>query len=156
MPRKKLEPTARSVELPSFEGPSFTERAAVSPPAPLSFHLYIRPRPPKQNVGLIALAKRSIKAQLAVCSVGQVVALGTQAFRVGTPDLDPTKDATATSIEVGAWVHFRQHAGQKLKTGDNVFGTDESIEDFILVMADTDILGVFRDEEHASRFHDWV
>lgn len=156
MARTKLTPATRSVELPTFEGPSFTERGAVDPPAPLSFHLYVRPRPPKQNIGLIALAKRSIKAQLAVCSVGQIVALGAQAHKVGTPDLDPKNDPIAATIQVGTWVHFRQHAGQKLKTGDNVFGTDESIEDFILTMADTDILGVFRDEAHAAQFYDWV
>ncbi len=156
MARPKITPATRSVELPTFDGPSFPERAAVSPPTPLSFHVYIRPRPPKQNIGMIALAKRSIKAQLAVCSIGQIAAAGSQAFQAGTPDLDPRKDAAAQVIQVGTWVHFRQHAGQKLKTGDNVFGTDESIEDFLLVMADTDILGVFDDEDHARRFHDWL
>ncbi len=156
MARTKLTPAVRSVELPTFEGPSFIDRPAVDPPVPLSFHVYVRPRPPKQSVGLIALSKRSIKAQLAVCSIGQIVDAGSQAFQAGTPDLDPRKDAAAQAIKVGTWVHFRQHAGQKLKTGDNVFGTDESIEDFILVMADTDILGVFRDEGHAGQFYDWV
>jgi hypothetical protein len=105
---------------------------------------------------MIALAKRSIKAQLAVCSIGQIVTVGAQAWRAGTPDLDPKNDPVAAALEVGDWIHFRQHAGQKLKTGDNVFSTDESIEDFILVMADTDILGVFRDEAHAAQFYDWV
>lgn len=157
MARMKLTPAIRTVELPTFEGPSITDRAPVDPPQAVGYHIYVRPRPPKQNVGMIALAKRSIKAQLAVCSVAQIVEVGFHAFKASTPDMDPKQDPVAQSLKVGDWIHFRQHAGQKLKTGDDVFGTqDASIDEFLLTLSDSDVLGRFRDKAHADSYYDWL
>lgn len=131
----------------------------LRPPKPVSYHVYIRPKPARQQIGLIALAKRTQNAEMATRTMGQVVAVGDLAWKLKTPDMDPTQDTVSQGIAVGTWVHYRQHAGQKLKVrkgGDATSELDENSNDYILIVADTDILGVFEDEAHADSFLDWV
>jgi hypothetical protein len=148
MPRKQL---------PTFEGKSVFE---VDVPAPATFYVIVRPKPPKKQIGSIITAKRTQNAELATRTVGQIVAMGALAWKSGTPDMDPQRDPVAQSIQVGTWVQYRQHAGQKLKIRKDheaeLGGVDEQLDDFLITLADTDVLAVFRDEAHAERFYDWV
>jgi hypothetical protein len=143
--------------LPQFEGKAVFD---LDPPQPATFYIVVRPNPPKKHIGRIATAKRTQNAELAVRTVGQIVAMGALAFKAGTPDMDPKTDPVSQSIKVGTWVQFRQHGGQKLKIRkdhDNTLGgLDEQLDEHLLTMADSDILTVFRDEAHAERFYDWV
>lgn len=143
--------------LPQFECKPVYE---LDPPEPATFYIIVRPKPPKQQIGSILTAKRTRNAELAVCTVGQIVAMGSLAFKAGTPDMDPTKDPVAQKIKVGTWVQFRQHGGQKLKIrkehDNDLGGLDEQLDEHLITMSDSDVLAVFRDEAHAERYYDWV
>jgi Chaperonin 10 Kd subunit. len=144
--------------LPTFTGKAVFE---LDPPSPPTFYLVVRPKPPKkQTDGGLLLAKRTQNAELATRTVGQVVAMGALAFKAGTPDMDPTKDPVAQSVKVGTWVQYRQHGGQKLKIRKDfdkeAADVDEQLDEHLITIADTDVIGVFRDEAHAERFYDWV
>jgi hypothetical protein len=140
-------------------GDDYTPPTPTNVPKPVSYHVYVRPKPARQQIGSIALAKRTQNAEMATRTMGQVVGIGDLAWKLKTPDMDPTQDTVAQSIAVGTWVHYRQHAGQKLKVrkpADATSEFDENSNDYILILADTDILGVFEDEAHADSFLDWV
>lgn len=143
--------------LPTFEGKAVFE---IDPPMPPTFYLVVRPKPPKKQIGSIVTAKRTQNAELATRTVGQVIAIGALAFKAGTPDMDPTKDPVAQGVRVGTWVQYRQHGGQKLKIRKDFDretpDVDEQLDEHIITISDSDVIGVFRDEAHAERFYDWV
>ena len=129
------------------------------PPKPLTFMVYVRPRPPREKIGSLVTSTRSKNAELATCTVGQILAIGALAWKAGTPDLDPTRDPVAQSLKVGDWIHYRQASGQKLRrvrdVTDFVFDGDVPRDDFILGMSDSDVFGLFDNEAHAAEFADW-
>lgn len=132
---------------------------AYRPPAPSTYHIYVEPRPPRTSIGLIATAKRTQAAERATCTVGKIVAVGDLAWKLKTADMDPAQCTVAQSFKVGDWIHYRQHAGQKLRIhppGGPCAAADEDSAPLILVMSDTDVLGKFEDEAHARQFFDWV
>lgn len=140
-------------------GDDYTPPTPTKVPKPVSYHVYIRPKPARQQIGLIALAKRTQNAEMAVRTMGQIIAIGALAWKLKTPGMDPTLDPVAQGISVGTWVQYRQHSGQKLKirkAGDATSELDENSNDYIIIVDDTDILGVFDDEAHADSFLDWV
>lgn len=147
----------RNKPLPQFDQPAPPIKFKV--PAPVSYHLYVRPKPPRVNIGMLALPKRTQNAELAMRTIGQVIALGAAAYRARIGYFDPTLDPIGQSIKEGTWVHYRQHAGQKIKVRGESDATSEFDEDstnYILALADTDILGVFDDEAHADAYFDWT
>lgn len=150
MPKSKGELAKR----PSFEGPAIFE---LPVPQILSVNVLIRPRPASETLGsgVLIAADRTKKADLAVRTVGQVVALGAQAFKAGTRDLDPLKDPIAQQIAVGAWVAYRQHAGQKFRVKRSQ-DAPESTTEYLVLLTDTDVLALFENEAQAAQFYDWL
>ena len=86
--------------------------------------------------------------------------MGALAYKAGTPDMDPKDDPVSQSIKVGTWVQYRQHSGQKLRIRKDfdveAAAVDEQLDEHIITITDSDVIGVFRDEAHAERFYDWV
>lgn len=140
-----------------FDGPSITE---LPIPAPLSYMVVIRPRPPrtKLGTGVLVAATRTQNAERATTTIGQVLALGPLAFRVAT-SWDPALDYTAQSIKPGDWVQYRQHAGQKLRIkrdANEAADEDNARDEWVITLTDTDVLSKFAGgEAEARRFYDW-
>lgn len=131
----------------------------LDPPEALTYRIYVRPKPPRQKIGLLHTAKRTRDAELAVRTIGQIVAMGDLAYKAGTPGIDPQACGVSQKLKVGDWVHYRQGAGQRLRVQrqDHVDVAEDAADDqWILGMSDTDVLGRFRDEAHASKWYDWI
>lgn len=139
----------------TFDGPSIT-----TPPfaVPTSYYVVLRPRPPNKYHGMIARAKRSQDAERAVATIGEVLAIGPLAWQIKAGDLDPLKDSVSQSIRVGDWVQYRQGSGQRLRIRqDHVQEDDENARDeYVITVADTDIIGKFADKADSERFFDYL
>lgn len=147
---------AKQTSLPKFESAPIYD---VPVPDVLSYHVIVRPKPAQtKSAGGLIMAKTTKRAELAVRTVGQLMAVGALAWKARTPDLDFSMDPVASTVKVGDWVVFRQHAGQKLRLRrrhDDAVPVEDD-DEYLLWMADTDILGRFTDQAQAERFYDWV
>ncbi len=125
-------------------------------PQPIGYRIVVRPKPPKDKLGLIELAARTKNADLAVRTIGQIVAVGALAFRTKTEGVDWTADGVAQSLKAGDWVVYTHHSGQKLQfsSGATDF-SGERVERFLLVMNDTDVIAKLTPEQ-AEKYADWV
>jgi co-chaperonin GroES (HSP10) len=129
-------------------------------PAPLTYHVVVRPKPPRDKKGLIALAARTKRAELETRTIGQLVAVGDLAFKASMRNsgINFQEDNTAQSLKVGDWVVYRSHAGQRVKIANDEYLNDEDTSDtvpFLVIMPDTDILAKLTAEQ-ADRLYDWV
>lgn len=139
--------------------PKFDETASIFElpvPAPLSVYVVIRPKPAAETLGqgILVAANRTKKADLSLRTVGEVVAMGAQAFKAGTNHLDPTQDPAAQQIKVGSWVGYRQHSGQKIRV-KKLGETKDSVPEYLVIVLDTDIMYTFKDGDDAALFYDW-
>ncbi len=132
------------------EGPSLTKKAP--PPAlhPVGFYVTIKPKPPREKIGMLLTATRTKKAQLAVVTIGQIVEIGALAWKK-TGDVDYTQDPIASAFKPGDWVQFRKTSGQRASYGD--MGADDALDNYILTVADSDVLGKV---DEPDKFYDWV
>lgn len=127
-------------------------------PVPFTYHVIVRPKPPKNmTTGGIALAKRTQNAERAVRTIGQVVAIGALAWKARTDGLNFAECPAAQDIGVGDWVCYKQHSGQKLRLRDQdaSAGIDDAGDDYLLIMADTDVLAKLSPGQQ-DQFFDWV
>lgn len=132
--------------LPTFDTPPVYQTPT---PNAVGYIVSVKPRDPKQSVGLLATSKRTQEAEQALETIGQILSIGELAW---------TKDFTlAQKPAVGDWVVYRQHAGQRMK----ISGTEEqdaggtSVK-FILLLQDTDILARFDSLTEARKFYAWI
>jgi co-chaperonin GroES (HSP10) len=132
--------------LPTFDAPPVYQTPT---PDAMGYIVSVKPRDPKKSVGLLATSKRTQEAEQALETIGEILSIGELAW---------TKDFTlAKRPEVGNWVVYRQHAGQRMK----ISGTEEhdaggtSVK-FILLLQDTDILARFDSLEEAKKFYAWI
>lgn len=139
-----------------FDGPAVFE---IPLPEPTTYHVIVRPRPSSETLGeagLIVAAKRTKDADLAVRTIGQIMALGALANKIATKDMDPMQDPVSQALKVGDWVVYAQHAGQKLQLRKNVDSDEADANQFFRILNDTDILARFRYPAEALRFLDWI
>ena len=146
--------TASRKPLPTFHTPAVFETPF---PTPMGYNVAVKPRPPKRQVGLIATSKRSQEADQALETIGQVLAIGTLAWGPGGGLELTGTDKPA----VGDWVVYRQYAGQKLRlrkaySPDEVDPDGSTLQEFILVMVDTDVLAKFGSLREAESFYAWI
>jgi co-chaperonin GroES (HSP10) len=131
---------------------------AAPVPTMLAYHVLVKPRPPKVQKGSIVLATRTKNAEQAVCTVGQITAMGELAWKSKTAGLDYSADKVAAGMKVGDWVVYRSHSGQRIKMTQNAapeFVGDAPADDFMLIMSDTDILARI-DPKDLDRYYDWL
>lgn len=144
-----------SVQLPTFEAPP--SRAPLSIPRPLAYHVIVEPRePPSTSKGGIILAQKTKRANRATDTIGVLKAAGQFAWTAKTPELDWS--ALIDPPQVGDWVIFKQHAGQKLRLRvdqQELVAGDKEDEAYLLIMADTDIIGTLTPEQ-AQQFYSWA
>lgn len=137
--------------LQTFEGDSI-----FSPPkiVPTTFHVVVRPAAPRKNLGsILVTSKRTRRAMQAVCTRGQLVAIGALAWKANTLDIDYSKDPVSSGFKLGDWVIFKQHAGQKQRYGE--IASQDELETYDILMADTDVLALLPKEE-VDRLYDWA
>lgn len=141
--------------LPTFEAPP--ARPAVSIPTPIGYHVIIEPRePPSKSEGGIILAQKTRRANRATDYIGVLRAVGELAWTAKTEELD--WNTLTRKPQVGDWVIFKVHAGQKLRLRQDqasLVAGDREDEAYLLMMADTDIIGVLTPEQ-AQQFYSWV
>lgn len=119
---------------------------------PLGYYVVIEPRPPVKQIGTIVTSAKSQAADQALETVGKLLAVGSLAF-TGEGFTLPLPPG------VGDWVLYRQHAGQKMRLKTNIGDADPdgtSLSKYILVMQDTDVLGVFQTTAEAEKFRSWI
>lgn len=126
-------------------------------PKPLGYHVVVKPKPPKEQKGMIALAKRTKQAEMNVRTIGQLVAIGDLAWKANMVNsgLDFRRCDVMRSMDVGDWVIYRAHAGQRLKFTDQDPDDSDEVMPFLLIMQDTDIVAKIT-EEQSNVFFDWV
>ena len=157
----------KSIEYPTFEGESTTFGSSARPSAPppykgpvpraLHFTVIIRPKPPIKNIGMIALADRTKRANLATETVGQILAVGANAFMLETGGVDMKRE---TWPKLGDWVIYRQNAGQRLRMTSEMDrvkaeGGSASDEVHLLLMTDSDIVCAIPESE-VYDYYSWV
>lgn len=140
---------------PTFEAPAAAP--PVSLPRCVGYHVIVEPRePPSATGGGIILAGKTKRANRATDYIGVLKAVGQFAWTAKTPELD--WNTLTNPPQVGDWVIFKLHAGQKLKlrrAQAEIVAGDKEDEHYLLMMADTDIIGVLT-EEQAAQFYSWV
>ena len=145
----------KTSKLPVFEAPPAAP--PVRYPRPIGYHVVVEPRePPATTAGGIHLPQRTKRANRATDYIGVLRAVGQFAWTAKTPELD--WNTLENKPQVGDWVIFRQHAGQKLRMRQDqstLVSGDKEDEAYLLVMADTDIIGSLTAEE-AKQFYSWV
>lgn len=135
--------------------------AVKSPvPEPLGYRIVVRPKPAGDKRGSLFLAQRTKNAEMAVRTIGQIVAIGAQAWKAKTEALNFQDDPVASSMKVGDWVVYQHHSGQKLRLRPEsgrpvLLDDDEAPDSFLLLMSDTDILARLT-EEQTEQFTDWL
>lgn len=139
----------QKVKLKKFDGTPIFAAPVIKP---ATFYVLLKPKAPKTSIGVIALSKRTRKAQQAVCTMGQIVAIGDLAWKAGT-DLDYSKCSVVSNFKVGDHVVYRQHTGQKQRYGE-VKSADE-LDEFLLIVADSDIMGHVPAGD-VDKFYDWA
>ena len=133
------------------EGPSITKK--TSPELhPVGFYVILKPKPPRKKIGLLETATRTQKAQMAVLTQGQIVAIGALAWNK-TGDVDYTQDPIAHGFKIGDWVKFRKNSGQREYYGD--MGAEDAIDNFLITVADSDILAKIPNKD-VGKFYDWA
>lgn len=132
------------------EGPSLAQKY-VPKLEPVGFYVVLKPKPPRKNIGILATAKRTQKAQMAVVTVGQILEIGALAWKK-TGEVDYTQDPVARSFKVGDWVKFRKASGQRENYGDM---SDDAVDNFLITVADSDILAKIATKD-VEKFYDWV
>lgn len=141
--------------LPTFEAPPAA--APVSIPRPLAYHIIVEPREPDStSKGGILFAQKTRRANRATDTIGIVKAIGQFAWQAKTPELDWS--LLENPPGVGDWVIFKQHAGQKLRLRTEqgaLIAGDQEDEQYLIIMADTDIMGVLTPEQ-AKQFYSWA
>jgi co-chaperonin GroES (HSP10) len=144
-----------NVALPTFDAPPAA--APVSIPRPLAYHVIVEPRePPSASAGGIILAQKTRRANRATDTIGVLKAVGQFAWTAKTPELDWS--LLNNPPQVGDWVIFRQHAGQKLRLrvdAQTLRAGDQEDEQYLLIMADTDIIGSLTPDQ-AKQFYSWA
>jgi co-chaperonin GroES (HSP10) len=131
--------------------------APISIPNPLGYHVIVEPRePPAQTAGGIILAQKTRRANRATDYIGVLKAVGQLAWKAKTPELDwSTLDNVP---KVGDLVIFKLQAGQKLRIRQEqqtLVDGDKEDEAYLLIMADTDIIGTLTPEQ-AQQFYSWA
>lgn len=159
---------AKSIEYPKFEGGDVPFTSAEKPTAPppytgplpraLNYTVIIRPKPPVKNFGLIALADRTKRANLATETVGQILALGANTFKLESGGVN-MKDEPGWP-KIGDWVIYRQNAGQRLRMTSELDrvkaeGGSASDEVHLLIMTDSDVLCTIPEAE-VYDYYSWV
>lgn len=111
---------------------------------PLHWYILIRPKQPKrESDGGIILTPDTQEAQEHLVFCGQVLKTGGLAFQAKTrAGLD--LGAQPNLPQIGDWVVFGQYAGQRMELQD---------ESTVLILADTEILGITR---HPERFRHYI
>lgn len=88
------------------------------------------PQPPETTEGGIVIPEEYRDTKEYMAFIGYVSAIGPLAFKAKTrSQLDMSQ---AKKFEVGDWVQFGKHSGQKFRTDDGTLW---------IVMADTDVFG---------------
>lgn len=155
----------KKIDYPTFGGemlPSPTPRLLepyTGPlPTVLHYSVIVRPKPPLKQIGRIALADRTKRANLATETVGQILGMGANAFRMDVNGCD--MKAETNWPKVGDWVIYRQNAGQRLRLRsemDRVKALDGSSADevHLLLMSDSDIVCKIPESE-VHEYFSWV
>lgn len=140
---------------PTFDAP--TAAAPVSLPHCVGYHVLVEPRePPSESTGGIILAQKTRRANRATDYIGVLRGTGQFAWTAKTPELDWNQ--LEVKPQIGDWVIFKQHAGQKLRLRQDqatMVAGDKEDEAYLIMMADTDIIGTLTPEQ-AKQFYSWV
>lgn len=140
---------------PEFDAPA--SRPPISLPHCVGYHVLVEPRePPSTSVGGIVLPQKTKRANRATDYIGTLLAVGQFAWQAKTPELD--WNALERKPQVGELVVFKQMAGQKMRLRQQqaeMIAGDLEDEHYLLLMADTDIIGILTPEQ-AEQFYSWV
>ena len=124
---------------------------------PFMDKIMVRPMdPPKESGGGILLSEKTVSAEIALTTVGQVMDVGSLCFTANTKDgVDYSKEKR--QVTVGTWILYRKHAGQPVfvRQGNDGQKLDKNRAPRLLVMTEEDILGVFKNEEEARKVWAW-
>lgn len=125
--------------------------------APLLDKICVRPiDPPKSSAGGIVLSEKTVSAEIALTTVGQVISIGSLCFQALTKDgLDYKRELSKPVV--GSWVLYRKHAGQPVFVRQNGDGQklDKNSAPRLLLMTEEDLLAVFADEKEARKVWAW-
>jgi co-chaperonin GroES (HSP10) len=160
MAMREIHPNPRA-DYPKFPEETIHDRPVLvldTLPKPMSYHVIIEPRkPPETSAGGIVLAQKTRRANRACDYIGKVLSIGSLAFKAKTPELDLSLETGWPNV--GDWVAFKQHAGQKLKLrrdANELRARNEEDEDYLIVLNDTDIIAVFKSDQDTDQFYSWV
>jgi co-chaperonin GroES (HSP10) len=122
---------------------------------PILDEVVVRPMdPPTTSSGGIQLARITKLSDRAMTCVGQIVAIGSQAYTAKTRD-GVDFAAEARKPHVGDWVFFTKAAGQPMPVRHSS-ARDPAEAPRLIWMKDNDIKGVFLNEAEARKVWAWL
>lgn len=118
--------------------------------------ILVRPIEPKRSTaGGIEFASQTVRSEIALTTVGQVVGMGPGAYTAKT--VDGVDFSAGRTPKVGDWITYKKHAGQpqfiKRDAADKLDAVDSPR---LLLMADNDALTIFDSEEEARKVWGWI
>ena len=132
--------STKPIDLPSVEPLT----AADLPVLPMFWMVIVEPLLPKTiSDGGIHLAEESQKVEQIQCTIGRILALGDLAFKgKTTAGLALSDCSRAAALKAGDHVLFARYTGQTIKI------RRKDRERMIIILSDSEILGVVSKPEH--------